>query len=510
MNFPTLPRRWGALICLAASLHFAAAQDSRPSSPASTNAPPAVRQVWDYAEELGLSAEQTSALARLKTDYETAQRTQRAVRDDDEAPPDRKRAASQEFSAVVRRLNQEIAKLLTEEQRTRYAALRSPRRPAASTNIAVRAETAPTANRRPTRPSLDDDALKALAAELRAAYTKPATEWPAPTVDDSVKPHYVELGLLPPVPFPTNNVYSAAKAALGKQLFFDPRLSGSLQIACASCHDPDLGWTDGRTVSFGHSRKELKRNAPTLNNVGHQGSFFWDGRSPTLEAQIAAVLANEDEMRSSQEHLQQTIGRLSAYTNAFQEVFGSAEPTVPAASRAMATFVRTITSQTSPYDAFLRGNTNALDDAALRGLHLFRTAARCANCHHGPNLTDDRFHNIGLSYYGRKLEDLGRYRVTGEAADVGAFRTPSLRNLERTAPYMHNGLFDLDGVLNLYNAGMPTLRRKESQKDDPLFPTKSHLLQPLGLNRQEIADLKAFLESLTESRIRVRPPVLPD
>jgi len=144
----------------------------------------------------------------------------------------------------------------------------------------------------------------------------------------------------------------------------------------------------------------------------------------------------------------------------------------------------------------------------VRGLHLFRTTARCLNCHNGPMLTDGQFHNEGLTYYGRKLEDLGRYAVTKNPEDVGKFKTPSLRNIARTAPYMHNGLFDLEGVLNMYNAGMATVRRRADQKDDPLFPTKSKLLQPLGLNQTEKADLKAFLEALTETRIRIRPPEL--
>ncbi|MGA0061064.1 MAG: cytochrome-c peroxidase, partial [Planctomycetota bacterium] len=161
------------------------------------------------------------------------------------------------------------------------------------------------------------------------------------------------------------------------------------------------------------------------------------------------------------------------------------------------------------FDRFLAGEAEARDDAAVRGLHLFRTKARCANCHHGPLLTDFGFHDLGLSYYGRKFEDLGRYRVTGDPADVGRFKTPSLRNVARTAPYMHNGLFALDGVLNMYSAGMATLRRKPEQADDPLFPTKSPLLKELDLDAGEKADVIAFLEALTERRRRVRPPEMP-
>ena len=135
--------------------------------------------------------------------------------------------------------------------------------------------------------------------------------------------------------------------------------------------------------------------------------------------------------------------------------------------------------------------------------------ARCLNCHNGPLLTDEQFHNLGLTYYGRKYEDLGRYNVTKDPADVGRFRTPSLRNLARTAPYMHNGLFDLPGIVNMYSAGMPTLQAKAEQAKDALFPTKSALLQKLDLTADEKVDLLAFLAALTDRRRRIGAPELP-
>lgn len=339
---------------------------------------------------------------------------------------------------------------------------------------------------------------------LRAAYSLPRDQWPKPTLDPGVE--HRELGPVPAPVHPSDNPHSKAKADLGKLLFFDARLSGSKQLACASCHEPELGWSDGRTVSFGNEREPLKRNAPSLNNAAHRTSLFWDGRAPTLEAQAAEVILNPHEMEGSPPDI---VAALSADTNivaAFRAAFGDTNIVFARIPEALATYQRTIVSRPSEFERFLSGKTNALSDAAVRGLHLFRTQARCLNCHNGPLLTDEKFHDLGLSYYGRELEDLGRYRVTTNAADVGAFRTPSLRNVARTAPYMHNGLFDLDGVINLYNAGMPTLKRKEHQKNDPLFPTKSHLLQPLGLTSEEKADLKAFLESLTETRLRVPPP----
>jgi cytochrome c peroxidase len=357
----------------------------------------------------------------------------------------------------------------------------------------------------PTRPALSADDYTRLADELRTAYSKPQDQWPAPTVDAGVK--FVEIGPLPKVQHPADNPYSKAKAALGKMLFFDARLSGSGQMACASCHDPDLDWTDGRTIAFGNARRQLERNTPSLLNVGHGRSFFWDGRAGSLEEQARMPILAEDEMHGASEVVVKRIEREQEYRKQFATVFGDETVSLDRIAQALATFERTIVGGRSKFDTFVSGkNPNALCDSAIRGLHLFRTAARCINCHGGPNFTDDQFHNIGLSYYGRKHEDLGRYHLTKAPEDVGAFKTPSLRSIARTAPYMHNGLFDLKGVLNMYDAGMPTLRRRADQHADPLFPTKSPLLHPLNLNEQDLADLTAFLDSLSEPLKRIRPP----
>ena len=363
-------------------------------------------------------------------------------------------------------------------------------------------------SRLPRRPERSDEQRKALAAELRELYRKPSTSWPAPTVDAGVK--WQEIGLLPEVEHPAANPHSAAKAELGKMLFFDPRLSGSGQMACASCHDPDLGWGDGRTTSFGMDRKPLERNAPSLMNAGYHRSLFWDGRASSLEDQAKQVLLNQDEMRSAPGDLAAKLSAIPGYREKFSESFGSEEIDIDRVTQALACFERTITGGRTPFDHFLKGRKSALSDDAVLGLDLFRREARCMNCHHGPLLSDGEFHDVGLSYYGRKYEDLGRYGVTGEATDVGRFRTPSLRSFAKSGPYMHNGLFPTArGVLNMYNAGMPTLRRKEHQLDDPLFPKKSALLKPLGLNNQDLADLEAFLEAVSEPYLRMRPPELP-
>lgn len=359
----------------------------------------------------------------------------------------------------------------------------------------------------PARPEEPAAEREVRAKRLRDVYSRSPAEWPAPEVDPGVA--WVELGPLPGPVSPPDNPSSKPKVALGKQLFFDPRISGSGQIACASCHDPDLGWADGRTTSFGHSREALRRNAPGLLNVGSAPALFWDGRASSLEAQAREVMLNPKEMNATTDSIVSGLAAVPEYRAGFKEAFGSDEITVDAVAKALATFERSLVGGRSRFDRFLKGSKVALSDEAILGLDLFRGKARCLNCHNGPTFSDGKFHDLGLSYYGRSLEDLGRYKITAQAEDVGRFRTPSLRNVAATAPYMHNGLFALEGVLNMYNAGMATLRRRPGQEDDPLFPTKSPLLKPLGLNRRDLADLRAFLESLTEPKLRVLPPPQP-
>lgn len=362
-------------------------------------------------------------------------------------------------------------------------------------------------SRRSVRPEQTEHQRQARAQELREIYSQSPDKWPAPNVDADVK--WKEIGLLPEVTHPANNPYSEAKAALGHALFFDPRLSGTGQMACASCHDPDLAWSDGRTTSFGHSRKILARNAPTTRFAAFQEPFFWDGRAQTLEEQAVAVLLNPDEMHASPDHVRSTVASITPYQKMFGEAFGNEEVTIERVGEAIACFERTAVHGRTRFDAFMKGKSDVMSDAAIRGMDLFRRDARCMNCHHGPLFSDGQFHDVGLSYYGRKYEDLGRYNVTGDPQDVGRFRTPTLRDVTATGPLMHNGLFQLPGVLNMYNAGMPTLKRKEHQQDDDLFPTKSPHLKPLGLNKQDLEDLAAFLATLEEPKLRVRPPELP-
>jgi cytochrome c peroxidase len=344
-------------------------------------------------------------------------------------------------------------------------------------------------------------------AELRRLYATDPADWPAPTLDPGVE--HRELGVPGPVQHPADNPPTPAKIELGKLLFFEPRMSGSGQLACASCHDPDLGWADGRTASFGHNRRLLARNSPSILNGGRRSALFWDGRAASLEEQAHLVMTNVDEMHSGDAVVVDQLAKVPEYVERFRDVFGVESPTLKEVGMALAAFERTVSGATTRFDSFARGRSAALSDEALSGLHLFRTDARCMNCHNGPLLTDDKFHNLGLSLYGRRFEDLGRYNHTKQPGDVGKFRTPSLRDVTHTAPYMHNGLFDMQELLMLYNAGMPRERRRRDQIDDPLFPEKSPLVKPLGLNKRDLADIEAFLGSLAQPHRRFAPPTLP-
>lgn len=332
-------------------------------------------------------------------------------------------------------------------------------------------------------------------ATLRALYAGSPAEWPRPVLQpDAV---FAEFGPPPAVPDPPGNPSTPEKIALGKMLFDDPRLSASGQIACASCHNRELGFGDGISTSFGHDRQRGRRNALPLYAVAWMTSLFWDGRAPSLEAQALASMTNPFEMAADPEVVVKRLAADERYTAAFSRAFGDRAMAPEHIAKALAAFLRTHKPRFSRWDRAMRDGTDVLNDRELRGLHLFRTRAGCANCHNGPLFTDQRFHNIGLSFYGRRLQDLGRYEITGDPADVGVFRTPSLRGVSRTGPYMHNGIFPhLRGIVNFYNAGGVQLRRKPEQAGDQLFPATSPILKPLDLTREERDDLVAFLETL--------------
>ena len=355
--------------------------------------------------------------------------------------------------------------------------------------------------------TLSSLALNASACDEQAAnykaciaqqYRQPVAQWPAPQVDTDVD--WQEMAALPAhAPAPPENPFSEPKAALGKKLFNDPTLSRSGQIACASCHEADMAFADGRRVSFGHDRQSGRRNAPSLVMSGYSTALFWDGRGGNLEQQAMHPIVDPVEMAFDIPQLLQRLNTDTAYREQFAQVFGPGPITTQQTAQALATFQRTLVSATrnTPFEQLLRGRPQRMSDEQLYGLHLFRTKARCMNCHFGPALSDEQFHNVGLSYYGRKYEDLGRYEVTRKPEDVGAFRTPSLRLVMKTAPWMHNGLFvNMEGTLAFYNMGMPRPRPNAQQADDPLFPRTSDRLKALNMDKDELRALRSFLDTL--------------
>jgi cytochrome c peroxidase len=294
-----------------------------------------------------------------------------------------------------------------------------------------------------------------------------------------------DLGPLPAVPVPADNPQSEEKIELGRMLFFDKGLSLDRAQSCASCHDPELAFGDGRVRAQGFKGKELPRHSPSILNAAYNPVQFWDGRASTLEQQAEGPLLAAAEMSMlSEGRLVRRVQAVPEYRQRFRAVFGEG-PTLKNVTRAIAAFERTLVTPHGRFDRYLRGDKGALSDGEKRGLILFIGKAACSQCHKGPNLTDNRFHRLGLAA-GRGPRDVGRLAVTGKESDRGSFKTPTLRNCVLTAPYMHDGsLPTLSDVIDFYDRGGDVARGK------------SPLIKRLDLSAQEKADLLAFLQSLT-------------
>lgn len=303
------------------------------------------------------------------------------------------------------------------------------------------------------------------------------------------------IGRLTFVPDPADNPTTRDKVALGKQLFFNPRLSGDNSMSCATCHAPDKAFTDGLPRAKGHGDKTLARNTPTLVNVGLQSRLMWDGRASSLEEQALLPIQSPEEMKQSLDELERELNAIPAYGELFMKVFGTAA-TREAIAKALAAFERTLVMKPSDYDRYVRGDHDALSPAAERGRELFFGEAGCSRCHSGPLLSDGKLYRLGVSF-----SDGGRGEVTGKSEDKGKFKTPPLRNVTRTAPYMHDGSLEtLDDVVTFYYRSAPTATADGLPLDiEPL----------LGRSYSEIADLVAFLESLTGKVPAVDAPQLP-
>ena len=329
-----------------------------------------------------------------------------------------------------------------------------------------------------------------------------------------------EIGVLPAVPVPADNPMSAAKVELGKYLFFDPRLSGDGSLGCVNCHLPDHGWTTPTKLSPAYPSNSERRNSPTLINVAYDKALIWDGRAPNLEKQALGPIKNPLHMNQNIDLLIQELSVVPGYQKRFQKVFGTG-PTPDGISKALAAFERTLVTSDSPFDRYMKGEQGAVTEAAKRGMEIYRGKARCTLCHNGPNFTDSKFHNLGdpdppymqdpkvlvairfdaqrmgVKDYQTLDKDPGRYLVTKNPADRGAFKTPTLRNVIETAPYMHNGALEtLAEVIDFYDRGGGNV------------PNKSELVKPLGLTAQEKTDLLEFLKALTGNLPQVAKPDL--
>lgn len=295
------------------------------------------------------------------------------------------------------------------------------------------------------------------------------------------------------IPFPKDNPYSPEKAALGKMLFFDTRLSRDKNLSCASCHNPSFGWEVPFATAIGAGGKPLGRHAPTTVNLAWSKNFFWDGRANTLEAQakgpIEAAVEMDLPMATAVSRLKEVQGYVAAFSKAFPKE-GLTEQTI---LKAIATYERTIVTGDTPFDRWVRGDVKAMSAEAKRGFEIFTGKANCAACHTGWNFSDDKFHDIGLP-----TADKGRMGVTNAAGDQHAFKTPGLREIAARAPFMHHGqLATLEAVIAHYISG--------GQRRPSLAPQ----VKPLSLTSQDVSDLAAFMRILSSPQTTLAMPNLP-
>ncbi|MBC8355570.1 MAG: cytochrome-c peroxidase [Planctomycetes bacterium] len=303
---------------------------------------------------------------------------------------------------------------------------------------------------------------------------------------------------LKPMRIPKGNELTEAKIKLGKQLFFDPRLSRDDTVSCSSCHEPSKGWSNGDDFATGVRGQRTGRSAPTIINAGYSYFQFWDGRALMLEGQALGPIQSSVEMDLTLEECVAKLNKIEGYRKQFQDVFGT-DVTSPGIARAIASFERTILSGNAPYDKFKAGDKSALSDAAERGRKLFFGKANCSACHAGPNFSDFAFHNIGVGM-DNDPPDVGRFNETDMLGDRGSFKTATLREIDRTAPYMHDGsLGTLEDVVDFYNKGGIA----NPQLDEELFPLKLTVAQKADL----ITFLKEGLSS--EDYPDFKPPALP-
>ena len=296
------------------------------------------------------------------------------------------------------------------------------------------------------------------------------------------------------IPFPKENPYTPEKAALGKKLYFDTRLSVTSAQSCASCHSPGFGWGDGLAVGVGHGMAKLGRHSPTIVNAAWGAIFMWDGRLATLEEQALGPIQAAGEMNMPLEQLMERLTSIGEYKPLFAAAFPNEAMSSKTLAKAIATYERTVVSERAPFDSWIEGNEKAISEEAKRGFAVFNGKALCSSCHEGWNFTNDGFQDIGLP-----SKDVGRGEFMPNVVKMQhAFKTPGLREIARRSPFMHDGsLATLEAVVEHYDRGGVDR------------PSRSDLMKPLGLTAQEKSDLVAFMKTLTSNLSPTAVPVLP-
>jgi cytochrome c peroxidase len=303
-----------------------------------------------------------------------------------------------------------------------------------------------------------------------------------------------KLGNLPPVDFPPNNPQTDLKILLGKQLYFDTRLSKDNTISCATCHNPAMGWSDAGPTSKGINGQMGGRRSPPVSNAAYSKLQFWDGRAPSLEEQAKGPIQNPIEMGNTHEVMIRSVEDIPGYVTEIQIIYGTKVINIDMVADAIAAFERTVVTTDSPFDRYVNGDDDALTSIEKKGLEIFNGKGHCTACHWGPYFSDGRFHNLGVLEPYPAKPDLGRYMVTNDPKDKGAFKTPTIRDVALRPPYMHNGSEKtLEDVVELYDKG----GRIGDPNLDPL-------IVPLRLTK---AEKKALVEFMKKAMTSTNPEV---
>jgi len=302
-----------------------------------------------------------------------------------------------------------------------------------------------------------------------------------------------------PPPYPAGNKPNDARFNLGKKLFFDPRLSGDGNMSCATCHNPSMGWSDGQKTAKGVKSKVLDRASPTIINTAYNSLQMWDGRKKSLEDQAMGPMEATVEMNMDTEKLFKWLRGNSGYKALFEKAYPGDGINADSLSKAMATYERQAAiSNDSPFDRWVGGDAEAMTKSQVRGFKLFVGKAKCDVCHSAPNFVDNGFHNLGLASWGEKKPDMGRYGQKPIGILKGAFKTPTLREIDRTAPYFHDGSARtlMDAVEHYSKGGVV----KEGMSPN---------MEELKLKGQEKEDLVHFMKALSSPFKAVALPELP-